>query len=521
MIQLRDYQNEAIITILNARGRGVLRQLVALPTGTGKTVIFATLARDLSMRTLILAHRDELISQAADKLSMVWPGVDVGIVKAQRNEIDRQVTLASVQTLARPGRLEALGTYELIITDEAHHAAAPTYRRIYSRLGDVFLHVGVTATPQRGDKAALNGVFDEIVYSKDLLEMIKAGYLCDLQGLRLRTDVDLSDVRSTAGDFVESDLANAVNTPERNQAIVETWQEHCQGRQTLAFTVDVAHALDLAEAFQQAGVQALAVSGQMPIEDRRAALEAFRNGDIEVLCNCALLTEGYDHPAVGCIIIARPTQSQACYIQMVGRGTRLYPGKTTCLIVDVADNTQRHTLVQLPSLFGLEYHVRTDGKPTKGILEQVRESQEAGQPLSRTVEHVDLFGRSRFNWLSVGDNWFLPIPGHGQIRLQPVNDNYWPLLYLSGGQRQYLSDKPLDLAWAQGIAEERARHLLDDRLLLVRKDAAWRREPASAKQLDTLRKMRLAFRPGITKGEASDLIGQQIASLQSTSRWRA
>ncbi|MBC7324096.1 MAG: DEAD/DEAH box helicase family protein, partial [Moorella sp. (in: Bacteria)] len=199
MITLRDYQQDAVQAVLQAKGKGITRPLVALPTGTGKTIVFAALARELNARTLILAHRDELIRQAADKVSMVWPEAEIGVIKAEENEKNKQVVVASVQTLARPARLEQVARedFTLCVVDEAHHAPALSYRRIMDYL--LFLDgeperllLGVTATARRGDNVGLGNVFEDVVFQASILTMVRAGYLSDIRGIRVSTNADLS-----------------------------------------------------------------------------------------------------------------------------------------------------------------------------------------------------------------------------------------------------------------------------------------------------------------------------------------
>ncbi len=308
MIELRPYQQECIEAIESAEKDGTHRQLVALPTGTGKTILFSTAAKQRNGRTLILAHRDELIQQAVDKLTMVWDNVRVGVVKAERNEIDKQVVVGSVQTVSRENRLEQLPQdFDFIISDEAHHARAETYCRIYKHLGvmaedgeelhtDV-LHLGVTATPERTDKLGLSDIFDEIVFHRSIQEFIP-DYLCDLRCVQIMTNIDVDGVETWAGDLRTEQLSALLNTGNCNELIVEAWKEHALGRLTLVFTTDVAHARDLCVAFQTAGIEAAWVCGETPLDERRDILAKFAQREIEVLTNCAVLIEGYDNPAL-------------------------------------------------------------------------------------------------------------------------------------------------------------------------------------------------------------------------------
>jgi ATP-dependent helicase IRC3 len=211
MLSLRPYQQEAIEAILKAEAHGVRRPLLALPTGCGKTVIFAHLIRQREGRSLVLVHRDELIQQAAEKLQLIAPGLEVGIVKAVRDEVDAPCVLASVQTLSREARLARLPLgFKTVVVDEAHHAVAETYRRILTAVGsfdpDGPLTVGVTATPMRGDQVGLKAVFQEIVYKRSILDMILEGYLADVRGIQVGLKVDFRQLHTRAGDFLDGEV---------------------------------------------------------------------------------------------------------------------------------------------------------------------------------------------------------------------------------------------------------------------------------------------------------------------------
>lgn len=683
MIALREYQEDAIQAVIAALERGITRQLILLPTGCGKTIVFSALAKRLNKRTLVIAHREELIEQAKEKFELVWPEADLGIVMADQDNPECQVVIASIQTAIRERRLETLKlqNFELLIIDECfvagtlvgnkrieelsvgeqvpcfdehtkeiisskivrifknpapknlveiqtggktiictgnhpfftvegwkaaqdikegdliygdlsqmqqaddersqkmsgllprrdgspksfgvsrtyeeaqpneefgfqgeddkysqkneaspqdsrgqrsginvtsseadattcrctngictcyahakserglsnslqdrhcvcqskignrnrrilthvpeaertgsekrgvlsvfgvdsvtihergnsqrymslcpdgyvynvevekyhtyfangiavhncHHAAADTYQKLIQELGfmdsdPAKLLAGVTATGKRGDKLALGKVFEEIVYEASIGLMIRAGYLTDLKGLQISTEVDLSDIAVIGGDFNIGQLANAVNTTSRNRVIVNSFMEHAPDKRAVAFCVDVQHSLDLAEAFNHAGIKAAAVYGDMEKDARREILRAFKAGKIQILTNCNILTEGFDCPEIECLLMARPTKSQSLFIQMVGRGTRLYPGKEFCLVIDFCDS--RHDVCQLGTLLGKKMK---DGQTiTEAIEEQEREEKlqyEAKVQEVKTKE-FDLLNRSRFRWMA-------------------------------------------------------------------------------------------------------------------------
>ena len=254
MISLRDYQQDTLTEVQRARQEGLTRLLAVLPTGCGKTIIFSELARRMRRKALILAHRDELIRQAADKVRMVWPDAVIGIVKGKDNDFRyKNVVCASVQTLSREKRLRQIicEDFGLLVVDEAHHSLARTYRDIIDNLGfgennPNRLLFGCTATASRMDGQGLGHVYQKIVYSASILTMIRAGYLSDIRGYRAQTDTDLSGVGTRNGDYIESQLAQAVNTDKRNKLVVDSYFNYAYGRKAIAFCANVQHAEDLA-----------------------------------------------------------------------------------------------------------------------------------------------------------------------------------------------------------------------------------------------------------------------------------
>lgn len=513
MLALRDYQAEALETIEREYAAGVARQLVVLPTGSGKTIIFAHLVRRMGMPTLILVHRDELIAQTAEKLELVFPGVDVGIVKGPSNELGHAVTLASVQTLCREERLRQVRQeFGLVIADEAHHAVAPQWRRILQavRAGEGNLLLGVTATPVRADGVGLGNVFDKVVYQKAIPEMIRAGYLCPPKGMVVRSQTDISGVGTRNGDFAPTALESVVNTANRNELIVQAFQEHAAGRKAIVFTAGVAHAHALAGAFKKSGVSAAAIDGSMALSDRRQILHQFKTGKLRAVVNCSVLTEGFDEPSTDCIVLARPTQSEALYIQAVGRGLRPYPGKKDCLVLDVADVSGQHRLVQLADIMGPDWLPSARKKQAQrrdGDIPEVPDFEP--QPVGRALvaEEVELI--TQYRWIQTNGVWVLPYAGKDAVLLVPKPGGYLPVL-LVDGREEPLHDRPLPIEWAQGVAEGKLREVTQGNTTLVKKKAAWRDLPATPKQQELLRKMRVRGWETMTRGEASDAINEVI-----------
>jgi len=508
----RPYQHEAVAALLAAAARGVQRPLLVLPTGTGKTIVFALLVQRRGGRSLILAHRDELIQQAVDKLRLVDPTLSLGIVQAAHDEHTAPTVVASVQTLSRRTRLtRVVPDFHTIVIDEAHHAPAPTYRRIldYCRAWrpDGPLVVGVTATPERGDRQSLREVFDRIVYQKTLLEMMQAGYLVDLRALQVLLQADFDALRTQHGDFVEAELESLLLAANAPAQVLAAFQAHAAARKALLFTPTVALAYAMAETFRSAGIPAEALDGTTPLATRRAILQRLHTGETRVVANCAVLTEGFDEPSVDCIIVARPTQSALLYQQMLGRGTRTYPGKTDCLLLDVVGVSTRHTLYTAATLFACEAATLTQQSVLELLATYAGQPQEA-DALTGTLRStpVDLFARRALRWVQTRQGaWVLSLGAqHGTLRLRADGPDTWQVLQVRREAAPLLLGDTLPLPYAQGLAEDYARHLGVARL--VEAEAPWRQQPATEKQTALLRKLGLADRAGLTKGEAADLL---------------
>jgi superfamily II DNA or RNA helicase len=371
------------------------------------TVVLATLPKLLSLRpgdvTLVVAHRDELIEQTVEKMQIENPGLKIGVEKAERKAPDdSNIIVATVQTLSEK-RLEAFvqrfhRRISLFIIDEAHHAAAPSYRAIVDAIlaqRPEAMVLGFTATPNRGDGVRLVDVFEKIVYSMDARKAIDAGYLVPVKSYAVATTTNLDDIASRGGDFVIGQLAAAVNTVDRNARIVAAYKQHTAGMKALVFTASVEHARDIAEEFVANGVKAEWASGETPKDEREKIVRDFRNGDIDVLANCGLYLEGFDVPSVQVILNARPTKSTTLYTQITGRALRPVDEianqlsstesalmrrelieksvKPAALIIDFVDQAQRHQLVTLPSLYGLPPQIDAQGRMTAQVAEKFEE----------------------------------------------------------------------------------------------------------------------------------------------------
>jgi superfamily II DNA or RNA helicase len=536
MLGLRDYQTEAIEAVTAADRAGVRRPLVVHPTGTGKTVTFSHLiAQRASVgRALVLVHRDELAGQTVDKLAMIAPELRTGIVKAERNEVDAEVIVGSVQTLQRDARLAALlaaGPVETVIVDEAHHAPAPSWTKILTTLGSFSpygpLTAGFTATPERDGKSL--GVWEQVVSYKSIREMIYQGYLCPIQGQTVQTSMDLDDVRVTGGDYQDGSLGGALEASGAIEEIADAYVKFAKDRKGVAFTPTIETSRHLARALCERGIRAEHLDGTTPTEERRLILKRLHTGETQVVCNCAVLTEGFDEPSIECVAVARPTKFHGLYVQMVGRGTRIYPGKRDLLVLDVTGVSERHDLVAVVDL-GLEmdnpagppkepgegrvcaacggpcqdpaHRCRLCSRPLPLELIQDGDTRHETCRAGKTAK-VDVFASSRLRWLPVGDAWCLGA-GKEVVVMVPAGVDTWKLGAYTNGRVQVLHQQ-LPAEWAQGIGEDRAKAFQK----LVERDARWLKSPVSDLQLSRL------VREGFpaekldrvrTRGDAADLI---------------
>ena len=544
VLHLRPYQKEALVRVREAYKAGKRRVLVSLPTGTGKTVVFAHLPSALRMkkRLLVLAHRDELLVQAQDKFRSVDPQLKVELEQAgTRASDDAKVVVASVPTLAgnhgaRLARLKP-DDFSIIVVDEAHHAVAPTYRLILDHFG-LFepaaprLLIGFTATPRRGDHQGLGEVFEEVCYARDLREMIGEGYLAPMSGWRVDTDVSLDSVNVRHGDFVESQLAELVNTPIRNNMLVKAWRDLARDRRTIVFCVNVAHAQAVQLAFAESGVRAAVVWAAQPKDERRATLARFSEGELDVVTNCNLLTEGFDEPRVDCVIMARPTRSKLLYAQMVGRGTRLHPDKTDLLVIDIADNSRTHQLPGLYSLFNLPLNMNLSGRDASAIereIERINRTRpwvdttriHSPDQIELAVERIEFFrfdppaeliGHTENTWYAVPGGYRLSLPKGEWISVAPNLLDTWDVEY--GVPRTGAA--PVHRAPTLSLAIEAADRFVatkfPDASKLVDRRARWRNQAPTDKQKEMLARYEIHTPDGLTRGQAAQMISMVMSS---------
>jgi superfamily II DNA or RNA helicase len=535
MVVLRPYQEEALDSILSNYKNGINRQLVVLPTGAGKTVIFShiPIIKPDSLPMLVLAHRAELLEQAKDKIQSANPHLDVEIEQAERRAGHVDVVVASVATLGRNNtpRIHQYPTdyFKTIVIDEAHHAAASTYRRIVDFFSCDLL-VGVTATPQRSDSTRLIDVFEEIVYYKSIQDLIKDGWLCPLVGFRVKTNTDISQVEIQNGEYVQSQLEDAIDNPSRNVAVVAAYRDLAMDEKTIVFASGVKHAENLALSFRQASVEAKVIVGTTPQEEREQILKDFSSGLIKVIINVGVLTEGFDEPSLQAIIIAKPTRSTLLYTQIVGRGTRLYPGKAHCKIIDIADTTKGKKPIGLPTLLGLPPEFDLQGQSLTEVAEKFEELQDycpgeavrvlTPDDIDQAYKRIDLFMPpppspvvqefSKLVWAEIGEQEFhLGLSNSESMRIKcdalgrwnvTLHDNYSKTTRLLGTTTDMREAFARSDRWIQGNRPAN--------LSLLDSSAAWRADAPTDKQAKLLKRIGVPVTSDMTKGMASQIISR-------------
>lgn len=342
--RLRDYQQALVADVLACWQAGQRRVMMQLPTGGGKTVIFSAIAAQFTARgegALVVAHREELLLQARDKLAAV-ADEPVGIIKAgYKPNAAAALQVGSIQTLAR--RLDSLPPAALLIIDEAHHSAANSYLELLRRYESAYV-LGVTATPARIDGQGFKFIFDELILGPSVAELIAAGHLCRYRLFAAPKAIDTSGVDVVAGEYNQRQLAEAVNTRLVMGDLIKTWRKYAHERKTVVFAVNVAHSQAIAAAYLAAGVPAEHLDGDTPAPERAAILERFRLGETLVLSNCGIVSEGFDVPSIEAIQCVRPTRSLNLWLQMLGRSLRPAPGKSHAIIIDHTQNWAFHGL---------------------------------------------------------------------------------------------------------------------------------------------------------------------------------
>ncbi|TVY68667.1 putative mitochondrial ATP-dependent helicase irc3 [Lachnellula suecica] len=570
-IRLREYQEECIQAILEHLEKGHKRLGVSLATGSGKTVIFTQLIDRVkphaegAEQTLILAHRKELVEQAARHCTNAYPTKSVDIEMASMHASgSADITVASLQSIISGDRLSKFDPtkYKLVLVDEAHHIVSAGYMRTLAHFGLAKAQpsspalVGVSATLSRFDGLALGAAIDHIVFHKDYIDMIGENWLSDVIFTTVHTKADLSRVKNApTGDFQVGELSEVVNTHEVNKITVRSWLAKAEGRKsTLVFCVGLDHVVDLTNCFREHGVDAHFITGETKKTVRSSRLDAFKRGEFPVLVNCGVFTEGTDIPNIDCVVLARPTKSRNLLVQMIGRGMRLHPGKKDCHIIDMAASLETG-IVTIPTLFGLDPAEIVDNASPDDMksLQERKEAEEAraeslaktsaenstAGPINKTVTFIDydsvfdLIGdtsgeqhirsMSPNAWVCVAqDRWILTNSNGSYIKLERNfkedggNDQFLvtEVAALSPLKAKAPFAKPRKIA--EALTFDDAIHAADTYagkkypFAFISRAQRWRNTPATEGQLVFLNKMRMKddqLTPdSLTKGRAGDMI---------------
>ena len=526
---------------------------------------------DEATQTLILAHRTELVQQAAEQCRRQYPKATIEIEMAGAHCSGfADITVASIASITSGERLQKFdpSRFKLILIDEAHHAVAARYMATLDHFGVLNMDegemtlkpvvVGVSATLARNDGLALAKVLDYIVFHRDYVDMIEDNWLSKVKFTTVKTNVDLSFVGGRGGDFAPGELSKVVNTEHANEIVVRSWLEKAQERKsTIVFCVDIAHVEQLTAKFREYGIDARPVTSNTIQQDRRERLEAFRKGEFQVLINCGVFTEGTDIPNIDCVLLARPTKSRNLLVQMIGRGMRIFPGKEDCHIIDMVGSIERG-IVTVPTLLGLDPDEILNGESIEEAKERIRSEQENNmhiqdeRPATVTFDdYPDMFSlladshqdkhvrrTSQLAWVSVnGHHHVLSLRG-GHLKISPVYPssdstsnptftvtetvalppefNKGPKFYPFARPRFIAEASTLDAAVRAADTYALSKY---PRFLLLH-SAPWRNSPATEGQIKILEKMKLG-KPldGITKGKAGDMITRMKHG--GLSRWSA
>jgi ATP-dependent helicase IRC3 len=539
-IELRPYQDRALDNTDKAEREGVRRPLIVHPTGTGKGVVMGAMAarRAPRGRSIVLVHREELAAQFIEKLAWQAPDLRTGIVKADMDEVGADVVVASVPTAHRDARLARIleearhRPFGTIIVDEAHHSPAPSWTKLLTGLGAFNpygpLAVGFTATPERDNGKTL-GVWEKVVDFMSIREAIFGGYLVPILPAEvIETDMDMGKVGKSGGDYSGGDLGRELEGSGAITQMADAVLTHAADRKGVAFLPTIRTSELLAEALRARGIAAEHLDGNTADDERAAILRRLKTGETTWVTNCAVLTEGFDEPSISCVLVGRPTRFHGLYVQMIGRGTRLFPGKKDLLILDVVGASNRHELVGVVDL-GLDLDDQRKKKegeseklacPSCGVPCEFETHRcdlcsrylPANIALSGGRRHenchargrakVDVFGASRLSWLPVGPGWVLGA-GKEVVVMAPVGIDTWKLASYEGGRVTVLHDM-IPSEWAMGIGEDRAKAFQK----LAERSARWRNEPVTSGQISRLLREGLPEKavPRVrTKGDASDL----------------
>ena len=546
--KLRPYQEEAVSNIKKDWESGNNKILLSMATGLGKTAVFLSVLHDLlgnDKRALILAHRKELIEQPKEKLLAYYPEWEgkIGIVMAGENDTDKQITIATVQTVSRsPKRLNEIWNYgqiDYLITDEAHHAVAQSYMKVYDMMfarNPELKHLGVTATPYRADHAGLIEVFDKVTGQYGIIEGIQMHYLSPVRWLAIETKIDLSQVKISQGDFAVGQLSEVFCTEENLDLVVQSHKLYAGERQAIAFVPGVSDAYELAAKFNDADIPAAAADGTTPKTERAQILDDFYNGKYQVLCNVGLYTEGLDVPMVSCVHQVRPTKSDGLYTQMVGRALRTYPGKDDALVLDYAPIDDRN-IAMMGNILGKRLRkdavMKKDkerGEVIGGLTFDGTFNWMDGSPVEIISRQLDYLDITKWSWYRSPDKWMslglgelddvertliISSPTVGEMKMYlvaKIKSGSPKFLRDESGNRMKEGVKELltseSFETLKNFSEEYADQFGNSSLAI--KSKQWRKQYPSSAQINFAERLRIPV-TGQTKGTLAQQITHSLA----------
>lgn len=558
--KLRDYQIEGLCSMTEAAKRVRVQQqleqqevsapdrvLCIQPTGAGKTILMLAFARSLKLnwgwRTLIIVPYRKLIYQTAKCVKEKMPELSVGLVGDGHFSIDEDVVVAVQASLSRE-RLASINrdAFQLVVCDEAHHAAAESYKAILDHFSQSKLILGMTATYIRGDDISIasDQYFPNVIVWNTPRQLTSAGYLVEAYGYYKHTNISLDEVKIRRGNFVEGQLSHAVNTPERNDMAVDAWFEFMEGLPATAYCVDICHARAMAESFLKRGVPAAAVWGTMPDRDYNRVMEDYTAGRILVLPNAKLLTEGWDSPMTSGVLMARPVTRTAANVlvpQMIGRALRPHPesGKTHAVIVELRDKPrlkngeeENLSISGLAAYVGGEeenfvcgrmalHHQVSRNSTARGRMERLKLLEEL-QSAEMVKEKFDVIERlqsvSAYAWVPLGKALYMPLAGDDFIEVVEETPCSFEVRLCVGGEL-FIEGTANMRRRAVEIADRWVTRNIANKTLLL-SDAAWRRKEPSTEQIgyaQGLTKLPVSLLKSLTCGQVSDLIKSARALL--------
>jgi ATP-dependent helicase IRC3 len=548
-LPLRAFQADALDALT-----GKERELISIPTGGGKGVMIAHAAlravtADPTKRVLVGVHTEELVGQLFKTICDVAPGLDVGIVKAQEHDdTDAQVIVFSVQTMRNKARRDRVKDVGTLIWDEAHHATAQSYRTVTEHFKGATL-VGFTATPERGDRTTLAGVWDRVAFSRDVSWMVRKGWLIPPRGKAIEVpDLDLRTVKRSGGDYQDGALGDALADSLAPGIVAKAWLEHAAGRKTIAFFPTVDSCYTFAEVFQEHGIDARVVHGGLPAAERKQILADHRAGVFPVLVNCMILTEGYDDPSIGCVLIGRPTRSRPLHMQIAGRGLRVDPARPypeqDCLLLYVVGNAPIPELRTMADLSDRPIEMK-EGR----TLVELEDEFDAGAGVALdppvyyagevvTRDFDPLARKSSKVWIRTkGGSYFVPAGKHAYVFIcEYPEPGLWsvawcstysngkllvgedgvprPKVVMGSGARSVgmTAHRGLPLDQAMVWAEDLAVDMGMDSMVLANKKAPWRRGRPSEKTVALARALGIEPHENENAGKLSDRIGIELGS---------